>query len=379
MRFFTAGESHGKGIFALVEGIPSGLVFDLDFVNRELARRQLGYGRGARMKIERDRAEILSGVYRGKTTGAPILLAVWNRDWENWKRVMDPLNPTEERFFKVPRPGHADLPALLKFGYEEMRPSIERSSARETAGRVAAGAVFKLFLRHFGIEIASAVLSIGRERVERAFSFDEMLLSDDSPVRCPDPEATSRMVEEIERAAAEGDTLGGVFEVRARGVPPGLGSHTQWDLRLDGMIAQAMMSIQAVKAVSVGCGWDCSSLRGSEFHDQLFWDGGIRRETNRAGGIEGGISNGEEIVVRCFMKPIPTLKRPLSSFHIETKEGVPSGFERSDVCAVPAAAVVAESMLAFVIAKAFKEKFGGDHIGDTEKSFKAYLERISRF
>ena len=379
MRFFTAGESHGKGIFALVEGIPSGLVFDLDFVNRELARRQLGYGRGARMKIERDRAEILSGVYRGKTTGAPILLAVWNRDWENWKRVMDPLNPTEERFFKVPRPGHADLPAFLKFGYEEMRPSIERSSARETAGRVAAGAVFKLFLRHFGIEIASAVLSIGRERVERAFSFDEMLLSDDSPVRCPDPEATSRMVEEIERAAAEGDTLGGVFEVRARGVPPGLGSHTQWDLRLDGMIAQAMMSIQAVKAVSVGCGWDCSSLRGSEFHDQLFWDGGIRRETNRAGGIEGGISNGEEIVVRCFMKPIPTLKRSLSSFHIETKEGVPSGFERSDVCAVPAAAVVAESMLAFVIAKAFKEKFGGDHIGDTEKSFKAYLERISRF
>ncbi len=378
--FYTSGESHGKGIFVHIEGVPAGLVFDAVFVNRELARRQLGYGRGPRMNIERDEVQVLAGVYRGKTTGAPILLAVYNRDWENWKDVMDPLNPKEERPFFAPRPGHADLPALLKYGYKEIRPVIERASARETAGRVAAGAVFKLLLREFGVEVASAVLAIGSIRTQKDFSFEDLLRADEDTVRCPDPEASKLMVEEINKAKEAGDTLGGIFEVRARGVPVGLGSHTQWNVRLDGRIAQAMMSIQAVKGVSVGCGWDCWDSYGSSFHDEIFYrDGKIKRSSNRAGGVEGGITNGEEIVVRCFFKPIPTLRRPLASFDIRTRERVLSGVERSDVCAVPAAAVVGEAMLAFVLAQAMKEKFGGDCLEDMKLSYREYLERLQKF
>ena len=379
MRFLTGGESHGRGIFALLDGFPSGLKVDVEFINGELARRQMGYGRGARMRIERDRVEIISGVYRGRTTGAPVMLAVFNRDWENWREVMDPVNPTAERPFFIPRPGHADLPAMLKYGYEEMRPSIERSSARETAGRVAAGALCKLFLKEIGIEIASAVIAIGGVRIEEELSFQDMLRADQFPTRCPVPEADERMRREIDRAKEKGDTVGGVFEVRAKGVPPGLGSHTQWDRRLDGRIAQAMMSIQAVKGVSIGCGWDCWQLEGSRFHDELFWkDGKVIRRSNRAGGIEGGITNGEEIVVRCFMKPIPTLSSPLRSFHIKTKEPAPAGRERSDVCAVPAAAVVGEAMLAIVLTEAVLEKFGEDNVEDIKGALRAYLERVSR-
>ncbi len=366
----TSGESHGRGVFALLEGVPAGLFVDLDFVNAELARRQRGYGRGGRMRIEKDEADVLSGLYNGKTTGAPILIAVWNRDWENWKGIDRPV--------WRPRPGHADLPALLKYGYPNVRPSIERASARETAARVAAGAICKLLLKEFGIEIASCVVSIGRVRLEREVSFEEMLSSDGSQVRCPDREVEKLMMEEIDKARAEGDSVGGVFEVRARGVPPGLGSHVQWDRRLDASIAQAMMSIQAVKAVSIGCGWDCFGSWGSRFHDEIAWDEGIKRSTNRAGGIEGGISNGEEIVVKCFMKPIPTLTKPLRSFDIRTKETVCAQVERSDVCAVPAASVVGEAMLAFVLAKALLEKFGADNLDDIKAAFDAYKKRIQR-
>ncbi len=379
LRFYTAGESHGRGVFAFLEGFPSNLSVDVDFINSELSRRQMGYGRGGRMKIERDQVEFLSGVYRGKTTGAPIVMAVFNRDWENWKEVMHPFQFSEERFFSVPRPGHADLPALLKYGYPEMRPVIERASARETAGRVAAGALCKLFLKEFGVEIFSAVVSIGRVRLNRTLRFEELKEADSSPVRCPDEESSALMVQEIERAKKEGDTVGGVFEVRAKGVVPGLGSHVQWDRRLDGLLAQAMMSIQGIKAVSVGCGWECLDRWGSSFHDELLWDDGVKRTTNNAGGIEGGISNGEEIVVRCFMKPIPTLMKPLSSFDIRTKERMKSGVERSDVCAVPAASVVAEAMMAIVLAKEYLEKFGGDSLEDVKSSLGFYVERLSRF
>ncbi len=372
----TAGESHGIGVFVLLEGMPAGLLVDPGFVNAELARRQMGHGRGGRMRIEKDQAQFLSGIYRGKTTGAPILIGVFNRDWENWKGALHPFEFSEERFFFKPRPGHADLPALLKYGYQEMRPCIERSSARETAGRVAGGALCKLLLKEFGIEIASCVVAIGRVKLERELSFDEILKSDASPVRCPDESTSSLMVEEIERAKAQGDSVGGVFEVRAKGVPPGLGSHVQWDERLDAAVAQAMMSIQAVKAVSVGCGWDCAERWGSKFHDEIFWEDGFKRKSNRAGGIEGGISNGEEVVVRCFMKPIPTLSRPLATVDIRTKEAASAGVERSDACAVPAAAVVAEAMLAFVLARAFLKKFGSDNLSDIRKAYDAYIERL---
>ncbi|BAT70954.1 chorismate synthase [Thermosulfidibacter takaii ABI70S6] len=377
--FYTAGESHGKVVLAFLEGIPSNLIVDLDFINSELVRRQMGYGRGGRMKIERDKVEVLSGVYRGKTTGAPIVLAVWNRDWENWKEVMDPFQYTREKFFFVPRPGHADLPALLKYQYDEMRPAIERSSARETAGRVAAGAVCKLLLKEFGVEIASATLSIGKVRVGKEFTFEELKRADESPVRCPDDLVTGKMMGEIDKAKSNGDTVGGVFEVRARGVVPGLGSHVQWDLRLDGLLAQAMMSIQGIKSVSIGCGWDCWDRYGTEFHDEIVWQNGVKRKTNNAGGIEGGISNGEEIVVRCFMKPIPTLMKPLGSFDIRTKEKVQAGVERSDACAVPAAAIVAEAMMAFVLAKAYSDKFGGDSLQDMKASYEKYVARLKAF
>jgi len=379
LKFRTAGESHGKAVLAFVEGLPFGLPVSVDFINAELKRRQKGFGRGGRMKIEADEAEIISGVIRGKTIGSPVVLLVKNRDWENWKAFLGASGGKKGKEVLLPRPGHADLPGCIRYNVKDARYILERASARETAARVAAGALFKLYLKHFGVEIASCVVGIGRVIADGEFSFDEMLSADDSPVRCPDEGLSSEMVKEIEKAREEGDSVGGIFEVRARGVPPGIGSHVQWDERLDALIAMALMSIQGIKAVSIGCGWDCAGVWGSGFHDEIYWEHGFYRRTNRAGGIEGGISNGEEIVVRCFMKPIPTLMKPLASVNLLTKEKDYAARERSDVCAVPSAAVVGEAMLAYVIASQFGKKFGGDSLEETLDNFERYKKRLLSF
>ncbi|WP_456436554.1 chorismate synthase, partial [Thermovibrio ammonificans] len=360
LRFYTAGESHGKGIFAYLEGFPANFPVDFNFINREMARRQKGYGRGGRMKIEKDRVEFLSGVRLGKTLGSPILMAVWNRDYKNWKEIMRPEPgqlPPEKKVTR-PRPGHADLPGVLKYGFDDVRNVLERSSARETAGRVAAGALCKDLLRRLGIEVGSFVLSIGSAQVPmeaiEGKSFKELFENaENSQVRIPvsDPEVEETFKREIDGAKAKGESLGGVFVVFATGVPVGLGSHTQWDKRLDGRIAQAIMSIQAIKGVEIGLGFEAARLPGSKVHDEIFYsqERGFYRLTNNAGGIEGGITNGEPIVVKAAMKPIPTLYKPLRSVDIKTKEPFEASVERSDVCAVPAAAVVGEAMLAIVI------------------------------
>ncbi len=379
MKFKTAGESHGKAVLAFIEGIPFGLKISLNFINAELRRRQKGFGRGKRMSIESDEAQIISGIMRGKAIGSPIVLLIKNKDWENWKEFLDPVDGKAGKEVFLPRPGHADLPGCLKYNIKDARYILERASARETAARVAAGAIFKLYLKEFGVEIASCVVGIGRIFVGNTFSFEDLKLADDSPVRCPHREFSIKMMEEIEKARKEGDTVGGVFEVRAKGVPPGIGSHVQWNERLDALISFALMSIQGVKAVSIGCGWECLNMWGSDFHDEIYWDKGFYRKTNRAGGIEGGISNGEEIVVRCFMKPIPTLMRPLASVDMITKRKSYAAKERSDVCAVPSAAVVGEAMLAYILAAQFSKKFGGDTIEEAVESFKKYKERILSF
>ncbi|MGB9667575.1 MAG: chorismate synthase [Thermosulfidibacteraceae bacterium] len=381
LRFFTSGESHGYGILAFIEGLPSGLRIDLDFVNIELRRRQLGFGRGGRMKIEFDEATFLSGVYRGETVGAPITILVRNRDWENWKDIMDPFCYRDSKSFFVPRPGHADLPGALKYNIRDLRAILERASARETAGRVAGGAIFKLFLKEFGINIASYVKRIGPVEMERKPSWEEMISIDDDPLRCPDREVSEKMVECIKRAIEEGDTLGGVFVVTARNVPVGLGSHVQWDRRLDARIAMAMMSIQGVKAVSIGEILEDRDLKGSNFHDEIYYSKskGFYRLTNRAGGIEGGITNGEDIVVYCYMKPIPTLRNPLRSVNILTKEPSEAHRERSDVSAVAAASIVGEAMLAFVLADAILEKFGSDNMRDIIANYENYINEVKNF
>ncbi|ADU97504.1 chorismate synthase [Thermovibrio ammonificans HB-1] len=371
LRFYTAGESHGKGIFAYLEGFPANFPVDFDFINREMARRQKGYGRGGRMKIEKDRVEFLSGVRLGKTLGSPILMAVWNRDYKNWEEVMRPEPgqlPPEKKVTR-PRPGHADLPGVLKYGFDDVRNVLERSSARETAGRVAAGALCKDLLRRLGIEVGSFVLSIGSAQVPmeaiEGKSFKELFENaENSQVRIPvsDPEVEETFKREIDGAKAKGESLGGVFVVFATGVPVGLGSHTQWDKRLDGRIAQAIMSIQAIKGVEIGLGFEAARLPGSKVHDEIFYsqERGFYRLTNNAGGIEGGITNGEPIVVKAAMKPIPTLYKPLRSVDIKTKEPFEASVERSDVCAVPAAAVVGEAMLAIVITAALLERYPAD-------------------
>ncbi|WP_456342820.1 chorismate synthase [Thermovibrio sp.] len=378
LRFYTAGESHGKGIFAYLEGVPANFEIDFDFINSELARRQRGYGRGGRMKIEKDRVEFLSGVRLGKTLGSPILMAVWNRDYKNWEEIMKPepgrLPP--EKMVTRPRPGHADLPGVLKYGFNDVRNVLERSSARETAGRVAAGALCKDILRRLGIEIGSFVISIGSAEVPRELiegrSFRELFeAAEKSEVRIPvlDEEVEKRFKREIDEAKAKGESLGGVFVVYATGVPVGLGSHTQWDKRLDGRIAQAIMSIQAIKGVEIGLGFEAARLPGSKVHDEIFYseEKGFYRLTNRAGGIEGGITNGEPIVVKAAMKPIPTLYKPLRSVDLRTKEPFEALIERSDVCAVPAAAVVGEAMLSITILGALLEKFPSDNFNDLVK------------
>lgn len=401
LRYLTAGESHGRELTAIVEGMPSGLAVSPGYIDRDLARRQKGYGRGGRMAIESDRAQLTSGVRWSKTLGSPITIVVCNRDWENWKDVMCPEEPAvrgETRAVTRPRPGHADLSGGLKYGHEDLRNVLERSSARETAARVAAGAVARRLLEEFGIRVFSWVVAIGgvRWEVKDGALKTESLFNkaERSEVRCPDNGASLRMKKEIDAARDRGDSVGGVFEVVATGVPPGLGSHVQWDRKLDGALAGALMSIQAIKGVEVGAGFRAAALPGSLVHDEIFYTSAKKRDkstgywptaprfyrkTNNAGGIEGGMSNGEPVALRASMKPIPTLYKPLRSIDIRTKRPFKAGVERSDVCAVPAAAVVAESVAAFEIARAFLEKFGGDSTAEIERNYRGYLKQIKGF
>lgn len=376
LRFLTAGESHGEKLIAIVEGIPAGLHLDIDAMNRDMARRQKGYGRGGRMKIESDRMKIVSGVRFGETIGGPIAIEVTNRDWANWEGRMSVFGERDGEDVTAARPGHADLPGVQKYARRDVRDILERSSARETAMRVAVGAISKEFLKACGVNIFSRVINIGGVRVDPA-SLDREP-SAESELNSPDAAAEERMKEAIRRAKEAGDTLGGVFEVVVRGAPVGLGSHVQWDRRLDGRLAGALMSIQAIKGVEIGAGFAVANLPGSEVHDEIFADedGRIFRKTNRAGGIEGGMTNGEDVIIRCAMKPIPTLMRPLHSIDVVTREKVLASKERSDVSAVPAASVVGEAMTAIVVAGAMVEKFGGDSMGDLLLALDSYKKRL---
>jgi len=390
LQFQTAGESHGQGLVAILSGLPAGLCVDFDYVNRDLKRRQGGYGRGGRMKIESDTAQFLSGVRHGRTVGSPITILIENRDWANWKEALAVEDSPETRAkykpLSPPRPGHADLAGCLKYNFPEARYVLERASARETAARVAAGALAKVFLREFGIEIASHVVALGRVALEGGpVPFEKVLAlreREEVGLACVDPSVEARMKEEVDRAIEERDTVGGTFEVIAQGVPPGLGSCAQWDERLDGLLAQALMSIQAVKAVEVGSGIENSAQPGSRVHDEIGYDRArsrFTRPSNRAGGLEGGITNGEDIVLRGYLKPISTMRRPLESVDFETKETVKAAYERSDVCVVPAAGVVGEAMAALTLTRAFLEKFGGDSLEETRRNFLAYQEQVRRF
>jgi chorismate synthase len=385
LRFTTAGESHGRALIAIIEGLPAGLPVNQELIDYELRRRQLGYGRGGRMKIERDHAEILNGVRHGLTLGSPLTLMIENRDWANWTEVMaaEPRDvaPEKSRRLKRPRPGHADLPGGLKYDVRDLRNILERASARETTARVACGALAKQLLSCFGVEVRSHVIQLGGiPEKPLELNWNEIAaIPDDTPLHCADQEAEQQMIALIDETRARGDTLGGIFEVAARGVVPGLGSHTAWDLKLDGLLAQAVMSIPAVKAVSIGAGTEASSLPGSEVHDEIAYNSETRefiRETNRAGGLEGGITNGEGIRVRGHLKPLSTLRRPLKSVDIDTKEEESAAFERSDVTAVPAAGVIGESMVALTLARAMREKFGGDSVGEMKRNFEGYREQL---
>jgi len=385
LRFTTAGESHGPSLVAIVEGLPAGLPVDQTIIDNELRRRQLGYGRGGRMKIERDHAEILTGVRHGLTLGSPLTLLIENKDWPNWTDVMasEPrdIAPEKSRRLKRPRPGHADLPGGLKYDVRDLRNILERASARETTARVACGALAKQLLSVFGVEIRSHVIQLGGiPDVPLELNWEQIAaIDDDAPLHCADNDAQQRMIDLIDETRKQGDTLGGIFEVVARGVVPGLGSHTSWDLKLDGLLAQAVMSIPAVKAVAIGAGAEASSLPGSEVHDEIAYNTETRefiRETNRAGGLEGGITNGEQIRIRGHLKPLSTLRRALRSVDIDTKEEEAAAFERSDVTAVPAAGVIGESMVALVLAGAMREKFGGDSLGEMKRNFEGYREQL---
>jgi len=384
-RFTTAGESHGRALVAIVEGLPAGLPIDVEQVNRELHRRQQGYGRGARMKIEQDRVEILSGVRHGLTLGSPLALMIENKDWANWGEVMSveprEIAPEKSRRVKRPRPGHADLAGGLKYDARDLRNVLERASARETAARVACGALAKQLLTTFGVEIRSHVIQLGGiPDKPLELSWDNIAaIPDDAPLHCADKDAQQRMIDLIDQKRSEGDTLGGIFEVVARGVVPGLGSHTAWDLKLDGRLSQAVMSIHAVKAMAIGAGVEASSLPGSEVHDEIGYSEETKdfiRATNRAGGLEGGVTNGEEVRVRGHLKPISTLRRALRSVDIDTKQEERAAFERSDITVVPAAGVIGEAMVALVLAQAMREKFGGDSLGEMKRNFEGYREQL---
>ncbi len=390
-KFTTAGESHGKGLVAVVEGVPAGLTLDANSIGVELARRQKGHGRGGRMKIEKDAAEIIAGVRLGETIGSPIALLIPNRDWENWRIPMSvesapDATDDELRRVKLPRPGHADLVGVLKYDRRDARDILERSSARETAARVATGAIAKRLLAEFGVSVGSHVVSLAGVAAPRleadAYPDDLSKLADRSPVRCLDPEAEKRMIEAIDAAKAAGDTVGGVFEVVAGGLPVGLGSHIAWHRRLDARLAGALMSIQAMKGVEIGLGFEAAGLRGSQVHDEIEADsdgrtrGGYRRLSNRAGGLEGGMTNGEPLTLRVAMKPLSTLMRPLKSVDLDSGQRADAVRERSDVTAVPAAGIVGEAMVAIVLADAMREKFGGDSLGEMRSNYDSYLARL---
>jgi len=391
-KFYSAGESHGKGLTGFLEGLPAGLEVDRKLIDRQLYRRQLGYGRGGRMKIESDQVEILSGVRHGRTLGSPISFLIVNKDRENWRIPMscDPVpEGADLRNVTRPRPGHADLPGALKYQSRDMRDILERASARETAARTAGGAFARMLLEYFSVRIASHVLAVGEERVAALYEslpFDDIAAAENENggayLRCADRDAALRMTGLIDEAARAGDTLGGVVEIAAAGVPPGLGSYVQWDRRLDGRLAGAMMSIPSVKAVEIGDGVAGAKKFGSRAHDAISYNSAARHfhhETNRAGGIEGGVSNGEEVRVRIYLKPIPTLRKPLASVDICSKQAVEAAVERGDVCAVPAAGVVGEAMLALELCRAFIEKFGGDSIDEIADNYSRFMERIREY
>ena len=381
LRFVTAGESHGPGLTAIVEGLPAGLELRPEDIDRDLARRQLGHGRGGRMKIEKDRAQVTAGVRHGRTLGSPVAMWIENRDYQNWEERMNPW-PVDAEVDEVhlPRPGHADLAGIQKFGHTDVRNVLERASARETAARVAAGGLAKAFLRELGVEVRSHVTRIGTVTAPapeslRAADFEGV---DESPVRSLDASASEAMVAEIDAARKANESLGGEFEVIAFGLVPGIGSHVSWEERLDGRLAQAIMSIQALKGVGIGDGFALAERVGSKAHDEIFWsdERGYNRETNRAGGIEGGMTTGDPVVVVGAMKPLPTLTKPLRSVDTETKEPAQALRERTDSCTVPAAGVVGEAMVALVLAAAYREKLGGDNMDDAKAALAAYEERI---
>jgi chorismate synthase len=405
LRYFTAGESHGEALVGFLSGVPAGLGIDQAFIDRELWRRQQGFGRGGRMKIETDKAHIVSGVRHGKTIGSPIAVLLENKDWKNWQEALPVETGDQAKHKRVasPRPGHADLAGALKYNFPEARYVLERASARESAARVALGAIAKLFLRELEIEILSHVIAVGKaalsnadvpwEKLKELHGRQEVLLN------CADNEAEQRMKAEVDQALRTGDSVGGVFEVVAHNIPPGLGTYAQWDERLDGMLAQAVMSLQAVKAVEIGSGVEAALSFGSTVHDEIGYkkDGppeqsgaerkgkiydpftGFTRASNHAGGIEGGISNGQDILVRGYLKPISTLRRPLGSVDFTTREPVKAAYERSDVCVVPAAGVAAEAMVALTLARCALEKFGGDSISETRRNFEGYKQQLREF
>jgi len=385
-KFTTAGESHGKALVTVIEGVPAGLRLDVSAIDHELWRRQQGYGRGGRMKIEKDEVQVISGIRHGLALGSPVALMIENRDFVHWQQIMssepiesEPVNP---RVVKRPRPGHADLPGGQKFQTRDLRNILERASARETAARVAAGAVAKLLLREFGVEIKSHVAQLGGipEKPLSAEWRQIAALPSDSPLNCVDTEIQKSMIDKIDSVKEEGDSLGGIFEVVANGVVSGVGSHTSWSEKLDGRIAQAFMSIHAVKAVEIGTGVLNASIPGSQVHDEIFHDGErFTRNTNRAGGLEGGITNGEELRVRGYLKPISTLKKPLRSVDIDTKQEDVAAYERSDVTVVPAAGVIGESMLAIVLANSYREKFGGDSIDEMKRNYEGYVKQVEKY
>jgi chorismate synthase len=389
LRFVTAGESHGEALVAWVSGLPAGVPIDLEFVGRELRRRQLGYGRGGRQGIEKDQANILSGVRHGKTIGAPIAMVIENRDWKNWEKAL-PVEDSDgaedaQRRLTAPRPGHADLAGAQKFNFHDARYILERASARETAARVAAGSLAKLLLREFNIHVLSHTIAVGHARLERIAKWEEIqTVCEDlnSPLRCVDSAAEAKMKAEVDHVQLTGDSIGGVFEVVAKGLPPGLGSHAQWDEKLDAKLARAVMSIQAVKAVEIGTGFENSGVYGSEAQDEIRYDEARKRfdrTSNRAGGLEGGITNGQDVIVRGYLKPISTLRRPLLTADMNTKEAVKAAYERSDVCVVPAGGVVGEAMVALELAGAFLEKFGGDSLEETRRNFDGYQKQLDNF
>ncbi|MEO6910954.1 MAG: chorismate synthase [Edaphobacter sp.] len=389
LRFSTAGESHGESLVAMVSGMPAGVPVDLEFVNHELWRRQKGYGRGGRMRIERDTAHVLSGVRHGKTIGSPIAMTLANNDWKNWTEILpvEEGDPSKHKAVASPRPGHADLAGALKYDFKDARYVLERASARETAARVAAGCFAKLLLKEFGIGVASHVIRVGKAQLLRPAQWDEIVelqAKEEVLLNCVDAESEAAMKAEVDAVLRTGDTIGGVFEVIVHGLPPGVGTHANWDERMDGLLAQAVMSVQAVKAVEIGRGVTAAESLGSTVHDAIGYEAEhgftkFSREHNNAGGIEGGISNGEEVVVRGYLKPISTLRRPLASVSFETREPVKAAYERSDVCVVPAAGVAAEAMVALAIARLVIEKFGGDSLREMQRNFNGYCEQIRAY